>query len=240
MTTKRRRSPRERRLHSDFRAIDELANESSIFDFKSEKSGLDPERYTFCFHGKGLAKSPDGEIFVSEIHEVNVTLTSAYPRMIPELAWQTPIFHPNISAGGVVCLGGYGTHWVPSLRLNELCIMLWDMIRYRNFDIESPYNREAAIWAKNQNNFRLPVDGRPLRNRMSTPEVLTSPVAVKSPTISRTDSKPSLQSSISSGPVAAELVLPANTALSDVVFIDSGTDDRSESIKEDSDIMFID
>jgi hypothetical protein len=118
--------------------------------------------------------------------------------------------------------------------------MLWDMIRYRNFDIESPYNREAAIWAKNQNNFRLPVDGRPLRNRMSTPEVLTSPVAVKSPTISRTDSKPSLQSPISSGPVAAELVLPANTVLSDVVFIDSGTDVRSESINEDSDILFID
>ena len=67
--------------------------------------------------------------------------------MMPELAWKSPIFHPNISASGVVCLGGYGTYWVPSLALDELCSMLWDMIRYENFDETSPYNREAAAWA---------------------------------------------------------------------------------------------
>ena len=27
----------------------------------------------------------------------------------------------------MVCLGGYGTHWVPSVQLDELCMMLWDM-----------------------------------------------------------------------------------------------------------------
>ena len=28
--------------------------------------------------------------------------------------------------------------------------MLWDMIRYENYDETSPYNREAAAWAKHQ------------------------------------------------------------------------------------------
>src|SRR5947199_2593706 len=64
----------------------------------------------------------------------------------------------------MVCLGGYGTHWVPSLNLDELCGMLWDMARYHNYDIRSPYNREAALWVANQSTFRFPTDQRPLRD----------------------------------------------------------------------------
>ncbi len=163
MAFERRRSPRERRLNSDLRALQELSKESSILDY--EGRGNPPEQYRIFFHGKGLWRVPDStDVMLRDYHEVTITLTSAYPRMIPELAWQTPIFHPNISASGVVCLGGYGTHWVPSLMIDELCNMLWDMIRYKNFDIESPYNREAAVWTKNQTMFTFPVDERPLRN----------------------------------------------------------------------------
>jgi hypothetical protein len=42
--------------------------------------------------------------------------------------------------------------------------MLWDMARYHNYDIRSPYNREAALWVANQTNFRFPMDERPLRD----------------------------------------------------------------------------
>ena len=46
--------------------------------------------------------------------------------------------------------------------------MLWDMIRYENYDVESPYNREAAMWAREQSDFRLPLDDRSLRNRVAS------------------------------------------------------------------------
>ena len=88
--------------------------------------------------------------------------------------WKTPIFHPNISGSGVVCLGGYGTYWVPSLNLDELCEMLWDMIRYANYDVESPYNRDAANWARMQTDFRLPLDHRPIRDRVAAGQVTAS------------------------------------------------------------------
>src|SRR5947209_19921564 len=83
---------------------------------------------------------------------------------MPEIRWLTPIYHPNISEIGMVCLGGYGTHWVPSLNLDELCGMLWDMARYHNYDVRSPYNREAALWVANQSSFSFPIDPRPLRD----------------------------------------------------------------------------
>jgi hypothetical protein len=153
-------------LRSDQKALAQLAADSTIFEFSPY--GTPADFYILRFRGRGFHR-PDaaGEVLVREEHEVHIRLGASYPRMMPELAWKSPIFHPNISASGVVCLGGYGTYWVPSLALDELCTMLWDMIRYENFDEKSPYNREAAAWAKNQTFFRLPIDGRPLRDKLA-------------------------------------------------------------------------
>jgi ubiquitin-protein ligase len=161
-----RESPRTRRLRTDRKALHQLKVESSILDF--EERGSTGEQYVVRFYGKGFWR-PDGtnEVLIREWHEVRIELGAAYPRMMPDLTWASPIFHPNISASGVVCLGGYGTHWVPSLNLDELCTMLWDMIRYQNFDVDSPYNRDAALWAKVQKVFELPVDRRSIRDKVS-------------------------------------------------------------------------
>lgn len=160
-----RKSPRDRRLNSDFQSVHQLQVDSTIFSFQA--IGDPPQRYRMTFKGAGFKRDPSGRIVVSSHHELIVDLGAAYPRMVPNLAWQTPIFHPNISNNGVVCLGGYGTHWVPSLTLSEMCTMLWEMIRYKNFDSESPYNREAALWAKHQTDFKFPIDPRSIRDRIS-------------------------------------------------------------------------
>ncbi len=105
-----------------------------------------------------------GKIKLIHTHQVDIKLGASYPRNIPEIRWLTPIYHPNISEIGMVCLGGYGTHWVPSVQLDELCLMLWDMARYHNYDIRSPYNRDAALWVANQTSILFPTDARPLRD----------------------------------------------------------------------------
>jgi hypothetical protein len=156
-------SPRIRRLKSDHAALEALRAESSVFQFKAVGNPPQAPGYVLAFRGKSLARER-GKVVVREHHEVDVKLGSSYPRTMPELRWLTPIYHPNISEIGMICLGAYGTHWVPSLALDELCVMLWDMARYQNYDIRSPYNREAALWASNQTTFRFPVDPRPLRD----------------------------------------------------------------------------
>ena len=154
-------SPRLRRLRSDLVGIEKLKAESSVFHFKS--TGGPPQQYVVIFQGNSLARDR-AKVVVREHHEVEIKLSASYPRTMPEIRWLTPIYHPNISEIGMVCLGAYGTHWVPSLALDELCVMLWDMARYQNYDIRSPYNREAAQWAANQSTFRFPMDARPLRD----------------------------------------------------------------------------
>jgi len=160
-----RESPRIRRLRNDYKSMERLRGESSILDFDS--TGEPADKYVVRFYGKGLFRpSNSNSVLLRELHEVRIVLGASYPRMMPELNWVSPVYHPNISASGVVCLGGYGTHWVPSLSLDELCEMLWDMIRYQNFDVESPYNRDAASWARHQTTYVLPVDARSLRDRV--------------------------------------------------------------------------
>jgi len=167
-------SPRTRRLKADHHALEQLAADSTIFQF--EAFGSPPDFYVLRFRGRGLEKrslekrDPASEVHVRDQHEVHIRLGAAYPRLMPELAWKSPIFHPNISLSGVVCLGGYGTFWVPSLALADLCTMLWDMARFANFDESSPYNREAAAWAKTQKSFELPLDPRPLRDKLAAGE----------------------------------------------------------------------
>lgn len=173
-------SPRIRRLINDHKAMLQLQADSTILSFAA--AGDPPELYEIRFRGRGLAKPRDEPEYQTE-HAVHVRLGAGYPRMMPELRWGSPIFHPNISGGGAVCLGGYGTFWVPSLTLPELCVMLWDMIRFENFDIASPYNREAATWVK-QDKLRFPLDPRPLRDRVALNSAgVVAAEAIESPPI---------------------------------------------------------
>jgi hypothetical protein len=221
-----RESPRIRRLRADFRAMEKLRAESSIIDFSVPNAiyGGPPESYSVRFLGRGFWRPErSSETLIRERHEVAIHLGASYPRMMPELAWKSPIFHPNISAGGVVCLGGYSTHWVPSLNLDELCTMLWDMVRYKNFDVESPYNRDAAIWARTQHQYPLPIDSRSIRDKLAG----LAPTARRSPALS-----PAAMSSDRDG------------LIDDVIVIDDSEDveiiDAEVISGEDQDILFLD
>src|SRR5262245_33479536 len=101
-------SPRLRRLRNDFAALERLASESKIFRLRSY--GTAPEFYMLSFKGRGFYRADSqGDVLVRDEHEIHVRLGASYPRMMPELAWKSPVFHPNVSASGIVCLGGYGT-----------------------------------------------------------------------------------------------------------------------------------
>ncbi len=210
-----RQSPRTRRLVADYQALHRLQDASSIFTFRHQ--GAFPELYDVHFRGIGLWQLDDGQVVPRDFHHVRIELGTAYPRMIPALSWRTPVFHPNISTNGVVCLGGYSTFWVPSLKLDELCIMLWDMIRFKNFDVNSPYNREAALWARDQAMFDFPLDRRGLRDRISgelAPYIETAALcqADPPPILGHANGKPQAPAALNS------LSRPAPVA--DIVYID--------------------
>lgn len=159
-------TPRVRRLKADGDAMKLLKENSTILDYQA--FGDPAERYMVTLKGKGLLrKSESDPVEIAEVHRVEIRLGIDYPRSRPDLQWLTAIYHPNISAVGAVCLGGYSTNWVPSLGLAELSEMLWDMVRYANFDPKSAYNYAAGRWSETQTQFDFPLDPRNLRDRMT-------------------------------------------------------------------------
>jgi ubiquitin-protein ligase len=158
-------TPRTRRLKADAEAMKHLKENSTILEYQA--FGDPPERYLVTLKGKGLVrKSESDAVEMAEVHRVEIRLGIDYPRSRPDLQWLTSIYHPNISAVGAVCLGGYSTNWVPSLGLAELCEMLWDMVRYANYDPKSAYNYAAGRWSETQTQFDFPLDPRAIRDRM--------------------------------------------------------------------------
>jgi len=159
-------TPRVRRLKADGDALKLLKENSTILDYQAF---ADPaERYMVTLKGKGLIRKAEADpVEVAEVHRVEIRLGIDYPRSRPDLQWLTSIYHPNISAVGAVCLGGYSTNWVPSLGLTELCEMLWDMVRYANFDPKSAYNYAAGRWCETQTQYDFPLDARTIRDRMT-------------------------------------------------------------------------
>ncbi len=210
--------------------MEKLRSESSVIDF--DTSGEPADRYHLRFYGKGLWRVEGSQtILIRELHEVRIILGASYPRMMPEIGWLSPIFHPNISASGVVCLGGYGTHWVPSLSLDELCTMLWDMIRYHNFDVDSPYNREAALWAKTQKTYLLPVDERPIRDRVARQAATEARHVAES----ESKSRPSQHASSSSVWTPEVMIIEdGDDAIIEAELVDTDDDARDQGI------MFLD
>jgi len=159
-------TPRVRRLKADSEAMKALKENSIIIEYQA--NGDPAERYLVTFKGKGLIRKAEGDpVEIAEVHRVEIRLGIDYPRSRPDLQWLTSIYHPNISAVGAVCLGGYSTNWVPSLGLAELCEMLWDMVRYENYDPKSAYNYAAGRWSETQTQYDLPLDTRNLRDRMT-------------------------------------------------------------------------
>ena len=214
-------SPRDRRLKSDFQALERLKVQSSILDF--EVLDQPPTRYIVTFRGKGLMQPPNSDaVTIQEFHQVEIRLGVNYPRSKPDLKWKSPLFHPNISALGQVCLGGYSTHWVPSLNLDELCEMLWDMVRYANYDVKSPYNYKAARWVERQQIYKFPLDTRSLRDK------------VQAGLVEPADIGPRGQQA--AAPAAAK---PAAKPEDDVVFIDGGPAPEQEEEKKTEDVMYI-
>jgi ubiquitin-protein ligase len=159
-------TPRVRRLKADAEAMKILKESSTILEYQAH--GDPPERYMVTLKGKGLLRKSEADpVEVAEVHRVEIRLGIDYPRSRPDLQWLTSIHHPNISAVGAVCLGGYSTNWVPSLGLSELCEMLWDMVRYENYDAKSAYNYAAGRWSETQTQYEFPLDPRNLRDRMT-------------------------------------------------------------------------
>lgn len=114
------------------------------------KSNADhaPTRYELTFRYTGVKLGDRNNPEQTNDHRVEILLPADYPLVAPLVRWLTPIFHPNISVRGHVCLGVLAERYLPGLGLAYLVRMLSDIARYRNYDLHGVFNMEAATWVR--------------------------------------------------------------------------------------------
>jgi hypothetical protein len=120
--------------------------------------------------------------------------------------------------------------------------MLWDMIRYQNFDETSPYNREAAAWAKHQTYFQLPIDARPLRDKLARATSIDDLIPIAAPVAAK-PAKSKSSPGRSPQPPVRQPTAPV-PATSDVLFIDDSDPIPAQVVPQSrrasgDDILFI-
>lgn len=151
-----RLSPRQRRLVSDERLLREAFASFPLIEVV-ERVGTPPERYVIEYHIRGIERLEGTTPVYRDSHRVSIELPGTYPRMPPLCRMLTPVFHPNIEPA-VICIGD---HWTAAERLCDLVVRIGEMIAYQSYNIQSPLDGEAAMWADLHSSW-LPIDSRDL------------------------------------------------------------------------------
>ena len=145
-----------RRIESEYA---ELRAKGCDFSCSADKT-----EYVFVLDARGLAKSGASIVPVSK-HEVSVKLTRDYTYAGGfELAWLSPIFHPNIDERGKVCIQ-LVNKWAAGQTLCSIVDALVQLLQNPNPD--SPLNYEAAQYFI-ENHSGSPPEGY----RLSRPRVI--------------------------------------------------------------------
>ena len=143
--------------------------------------GDPPDRYIAVFQCKGLVRTGErievsGGPFAVGIHFPADYCRRVDPRAViqwldPHNAWNPHVFPP------LVCLG----RLVPGTSLVDILFQAFEVISYHKMKLDDSLNHDAAAWARTQDQFRFPIDTRPLKRRsLSIPVEISAPVEISS------------------------------------------------------------
>lgn len=150
--------PRTRRLLADFEQMKTAFEGFPLIKLHATHNDP-PDVYEIEYFVRGLERfSGRKDPVERSYHLAEIRLTADYPRLGPQCRMLTPIFHPNIEPA-TICVGD---HWTAGERLVDLVVRIAEMISYQAYNLKSPLDGEAAMWA-DLNTRKLPVDDRSVR-----------------------------------------------------------------------------
>jgi ubiquitin-protein ligase len=114
--------------------------------------GQPPDNYEIEYNLRGYIKEGD-TVSIGQTHRVRISLPFGYPHFAPIAKPLTPIFHPDIDPAAI----RLADHWQKNPSLPDLVLHIGEMICGSNYNLDDPFNQEAADWYKRQQK-QLPLD----------------------------------------------------------------------------------
>ena len=161
---------REDRLKNDHKALQRLCVVISDVKIEIIEGSLPPERYRLRISNcKAVESVINGSPKYRTEHVLvifNFPKDYPDPGELPEVRFETPIYHPNVYSFGKVCFEGREVKTI-NQPLDVLVKRVISMIQYENLRFGRPANSEANVWA-NKNQHLFPLSSNSADNQQPT------------------------------------------------------------------------
>jgi ubiquitin-protein ligase len=141
-----------KRLYNEYNELCDLFRDHPHIVIKSFE-GEPPHKYIVEYRVKGLYRDAASNIVRRNNHLVEIMLPSEYPTVQPICRMMDPVYHPNVDSNSI-CIADF---WAASESIADMLIRIGEIITFQNYNIKSPLNAEAAVWAGN-NLHLFPID----------------------------------------------------------------------------------
>lgn len=124
-----------RRLHKEVQLMNEF--EKSCHGISAAPINNDK-----LYEWSAVLIGPSGTPYAGGTYFLKIVFPSNYPIKPPRITFDTPIYHPNISTKGSICLDLLQDKWSPSLSLSKILLSISSLLDDPNPN--DPLNTEAA------------------------------------------------------------------------------------------------
>jgi ubiquitin-protein ligase/tetratricopeptide (TPR) repeat protein len=139
-------------LAHDFGEVNKkLAQYPQIHVVQTE--GDPPATYEIEYQLTALTRQGNGNIDQTGRHLLRINLPFGYPHFPPTVKPLTPLFHPDIDPDAV----RIASQWQQNPSLADLIIHIGEMLCAQKFNLEEPFNQEAADWYR-EHSADFPLD----------------------------------------------------------------------------------
>jgi len=125
--------------------------------------GQPPDNYEIQYNHRGYSRDDSGNITIASEHRVRISLPFGYPHFAPIAKPLTPVFHPDFDPAAI----RIADQWQKNPSLPELILHIGEMICGTTYNVDDPFNQEAADWYKSHAD-QLPLDALSLADIQET------------------------------------------------------------------------
>lgn len=86
------------------------------------------------FKWEGVIFGPSDSPYTGGVFQLTIQFPVDYPFRAPHVQFKTPIYHPNINRGGLICLDILKQQWSPALTISKVLLSITSLLTDPNPD----------------------------------------------------------------------------------------------------------